>query len=432
MVEVKVAWNSDACFSWISVGADILLRVCGYSSCFKWCRGFVEIGSYPRVYFELVFSGFTLIMGMSLSSAFLSIFADELDPSGVLVGFVVSAFFFSRIFVELPSGVLADWLGRRKLLVGGLALSAVGAFLCSMSVSVYLLIVGRALWGLGTALFFISNTAIMFSLFKSRVRGRALGTFQSIQFLGSLLGAPIGAFIAGFVGYRPVFGLASLLILCSLSVAFVSSGLKRLDAENKGKLEFSWGGMFSLLRSWDLAALCFNSFSRMFIMAGVITTVFPLFLNHQLGISVGLIGVIMSLRTVGVIFATVTSGYLSDRFGRKPMVVLGILLQSVCFYAYTIVSEFEPFLFVGFFGGFGSGMTMTSLIVLLSEVVPARIRGGAVGMYRTFMDVGGFFGPPFFMFLFNSLGSYVAFISAIAILASNVALTVTIRGRKTE
>jgi len=48
----------------------------------------VELKSYSRVFFELVLSGFMLIMGMSLPSAFLPIFARELDPSELLVGLV--------------------------------------------------------------------------------------------------------------------------------------------------------------------------------------------------------------------------------------------------------------------------------------------------------------------------------------------------------
>jgi hypothetical protein len=51
----------------------------------------VGLKSYPRLYFELIFVGFTLFMGMRLPDAFLPIFADELDPTGVLVGFVISA-----------------------------------------------------------------------------------------------------------------------------------------------------------------------------------------------------------------------------------------------------------------------------------------------------------------------------------------------------
>ena len=390
----------------------------------------MELKSYPRIYFELIFVGFTLFMGMRLPAAFLPIFADELDPTGVLVGFVVSAWFFSRIFIELPSGVLADRLGKRRLLIGGLALSAVGAFVCSMANSIYLLILGRTIWGLGTALFFMSNMAVILDLFKSSMRGRALGTFQGIEFIGSFIGAPIGGFIVGFIGYRGVFSLAFLLMICSLSVASISKDLRKVDTSRREGSQVSVKEAVLSLGTWGLAAICISNFLRMLIMMGIMSTVFPLYLNYQLGISVEYIGIIMSLRTVGYILSTVTSGYLSDMFGRKPMIISGTLLQIGCMYAYALLPSFELLLLIGLFDGFGGGMSFTSLIVLLSEIVPAQIRGGAIGMYRTFMDIGGLTGPPVFMLMFTGMGSYITFLTAIAILALNIALVVTIKARK--
>lgn len=386
--------------------------------------------SYPKIYFELLFSAFTLIMGMSLSSAFLPLFANELDPSGVLVGLVVSAWSFSRIFTELPSGILADQFGGRNLLVGGLALSAAGALLCSIADSVYLLIVGRTLWGLGTALFFLSSSAMIFDLFKSRTRGRALGTFQGIEFIGSFIGAPIGAYMVGVVGYKGVFLLAFVLMLCSFFAAFLSKGLQQSGTRNAQGTRLSFTELLTSLRSWGLTVVCINSFSRMLIWNGLIGTFFPLYLNLELGIEVELIGLIVSMRTIGVIIATVSSGYLSDIFGRKLMIVSGLLLQSCCFYVYAFIFSFEMLLLVGIFEGFGRGMTLTSMMVLLSEIVPSRLRGGAIGVYRTFMDIGGFLGPLLFMILFGRLGSDFTLFSAIVILLINLGLVVTIKSKK--
>jgi len=390
----------------------------------------VGFRSYPRIYFELLLAGFILVMGMSLSSAFLPLFGNELDPSGVLVGFVVSAWFFSRIFTELPSGVLSDRFGRRKLLVSGLALAVGGALTCSLAESAHLLIVGRAIWGLGTALYFMSNTALILDLFDPDIRGRALGTFQGIEFIGSFIGAPIGGFVAGMIGYRRVFSLAFILILCSFAIAFTSGGLRRMGGGTRKGVESSVKGIFSSLTNWSLAVICLNSFSRMFIMQGVISTVFPLYLNHQLGISVELIGILMAFRTAGHIVSTVTCGYLSDRFGRKPMIITGLLVQSSCMYLFTIPWPFEILTLIGFIDGFGIGMAFTSLIVLLSEIASTEVRGASIGLYRTFMDIGGFIGPPVFMLLFNTIGSQLTFFSAAATLMLNILLMITIRVRK--
>jgi DHA1 family multidrug resistance protein-like MFS transporter len=140
-------------------------------------------------------------MGMGLSTSFLPLLASDIDPSGVLVGLVVSAFFFSRVFIEIPAGIISDRIGRRKLLIIGLCLYAIGAFLCAQASVIHILIVGRAIWGLGTASFFMTTTALMIDLFDSRARGTALGIFQGIEFIGNFIGTPIGAFLATVVSY---------------------------------------------------------------------------------------------------------------------------------------------------------------------------------------------------------------------------------------
>jgi MFS family permease len=388
----------------------------------------VGLKSYPRAYFELLLSALTLIMGMSLPSAFLPIFARELDPSELLVGLVSSAWFISRIFTELPSGILADRLGRRRLLVGGLALSAVGAFTCSSASLIHLLILGRALWGLGTGLFFISSSATIFDLFKSKVRGQALGTFQAIQFMGSLIGAPIGSFMVEATGYNGVFLVASMLMVCSFLVAFLSKSLKQTEIKTAGQdVSLSLREVLPSIKNWGLTSLYINSLTRMLIWVGIAGTVFPLFLNLELGVGVEYIGLVISSRTVGIILATAISGYMSDKTGRKPMIVLGMITEACSLYAYTLAASFEAFLLIGLMEGFGRGMVLTSMMVMLSEVAPPKFRGGAIGMYRTFMDVGGFIGPLLFMEIFGKLGSHSAFFSAIGVTAASVALILTIK-----
>src|SRR4030043_430652 len=97
--------------------------------------------SYPRFFFELIFIGFSIMVGMSLSGSFLPLLAADLDPSGLLVGMVVSAWFISRIFIELPAGIISDRLGRRRLFLAGVGLSVFGAFLCAVANTIYLLII---------------------------------------------------------------------------------------------------------------------------------------------------------------------------------------------------------------------------------------------------------------------------------------------------
>jgi MFS family permease len=183
----------------------------------------------PRVYYELLFIGFSIIMGMSLSSSFLPILADMLDPQGLLVGLVVSAWFFSRMFIELPAGIISDRLGRRRLLVMGLGLSLLGPVLCSQANHIYILIFGRAVWGMGTALYFMSNMALLMDILPATSRGRALGLFQGIEFIGSFVGAPLGAWIATLISFTQVF-LVTTAFMVLIRGSFKVEG----DEEDRG------------------------------------------------------------------------------------------------------------------------------------------------------------------------------------------------------
>jgi len=368
------------------------------------------------------------VLGMGLASAFLPILALELDPSGILVGYVVSAWFLARVFIELPSGVISDRIGRRRLLVLGIALASVGSLLCATASSIYLLIVGRGLWGFGAALFFLNNTAILIDLFKSERRGRALGTFQGIQFVGSLIGAPIGAFLASLIGYFSVFYVTFAVSCLSLVLAFTSKQLKEVGVSSSSSYsQPSLRNALASLLDRDILAVCVLCFSRMFIMAGAMATVFPLYLYETLGFDLSLIGIITAVRTGGFTVATVASGYLSDRFGRKAVILVGLLIEIPCLYIYTITQSFGSIIVIGILDGLGAGLVSATLTVLLSEIVKPEFRGVSIGLYRTFMDIGGIAGPIIFILIATQLGIYSPFYIGAIILALMVGLTVLIK-----
>lgn len=383
--------------------------------------------TYPRIYFELLLSNFMMITSMSLPSAFLPLFAAELDPLGFLIGFVVSAWFLSRIFIELPSGILVNQFGRRRLLIYGLATSAIGVFSCFIANHILLLIAGRALWGLGVAIYFISSSAIVMSIFTSDARGQAWGIFLGLEFIGSFVGTPIGGFLSPTIGYRGVFFLAFTFILCALLTVFISADIRKIDVNKSSLSKFSLIVSLQRLKKWSVIIICINSFSGMLISGGIINTVFPLFLNGNLKIDVDLIGVIFSARTLGFIAATLISGYLSRVFERKILISMGCVIESAFLLSYAFISSFETFTFVGFIEGFGSGIIWSSLLVLLSDIVPGNLIGGAIGMYRTFMDIGGLIGPLLFVEAFYQTGHIMTFLLATVVLLLNAALTLTIK-----
>jgi len=373
--------------------------------------------------------GFSLFLGISLSKVFLPIMARSLDPTGILVGFVTSAWFFARTFIELPSGIISLKVGRGNLISIGLALAFIGSLICAFSSSIYILILGMALWGFGSALFFTSNTSLLLDLFKPERRGRAMGTFQSIEFIGSFLGAPLGGLLAAYMGFNHVFLVITALLVSSFAIAILSKEFRRIDdtvIEDFSPPTFreALAGMGNL----SLIIVCFINFSRMFVSQGVMSTVFQLYLNEHLNINVELIGIIMGVRTGGLICALFLSGYLSDKFGRKPLIIIGLLINALAIYAYSLASLLQEFILLGILDGVGSGLIFVSLVVFIAELVHPSIRAGAVGLYRTFMDIGGVLGPVIFMFMYD-MHTQSPFWAASILLLLNLALALSIKSR---
>jgi MFS family permease len=350
----------------------------------------------PKVYYELLYIGFSIVMGMSLSASFLPILADSLDPSGVLVGLVISAWFLSRIFIELPAGIISERLGRSKVIVTGLGMSLLGSILCSQAQHIYVLILGRGIWGMGTALYFMSNMALLMDILPASTRGKALGIFQGTEFIGSFIGAPLGAWLSTYLSFTGVFYVTTLFTILSFVIAFRSREIRSI-APKKKEASLNLEQISTSLRNWTVITVCVINLFRMFMRVGLYRTVLLLYLNKDLGLSVGHIGWIVGFRIAGMVIFLFIAGVLSDRFGRKPVLVTGYIMSSISLLFYSI-SVSLPFLFLtSFIGGISDGLDMTTLTALLTDIAPIDARGAVVGLFRTFQDIGGFMGPLLFM-----------------------------------
>ena len=84
------------------------------------------------------------------------------------------------------------------------------------------------------------------------------------------------------------------------------------------------------------------------------------------------------------------------------MLAFGFGVGALSIISFILSKSLTGLLFSGFLGDVGEGLGITTLLALLTDIAPANARGGAVGLYRTFMDVGGFLGPIVFMMLYSS------------------------------
>ena len=132
------------------------------------------------------------------------------------------------------------------------------------------------------------------------------------------------------------------------------------------------------------------------------------------------IGWIVGMRIAGMVIFLFIAGILSDRFGRKPVLILGYIVNGISFFFFTLFENLVLLLFTSFLGGAGDGLGMTTLMALLTDITPSDSRGLIIGFFRTFQDIGGFVGPLVLMLFYSEIGMFFPFYLGTVICLSNI------------
>jgi MFS family permease len=285
---------------------------------------------------------------------------------------------------------------------------------------------------MGTAFYFMNNTALLMDILPVSVRGRALGFFQGLEFVGSFIGAPVGAFLVIYISFNQVFYFSMMLTFVSLVIAWRSGRMKETEARGSVRTGPPLREVFGGLRSWGIIVVCLSAFLRMFNSQGVFQTVFQLYLNKGLLYPIEAIGIVLSARIAGQAASIVIAGMLSDKVGRKPVLIAGYMFSALAFFAFTLTNDFRAMLLIALLQGVGEGFGLTTLIALLTDLSPPNIRGGVVGCYRMFQDIGGFAGPIAFMLLYGGFRATNVFYLCAVLNLFSIALMLTVKKKRRE
>jgi len=171
-------------------------------------------------------------MGSSLNLALPQI-AREFGLNGIKQSWILTAYLLSTAILQVPFGRLADIWGKRNIFIAGLCLFAVTTTLCGFAPNGFILIILRALQGIGSAMVFCTNTAILTTVFPPKERGTAMGINVATVYISIAAGPSIGGIITQYFGWEYVFLITAVIALIALTGALIV--MKDKWAESKGE-----------------------------------------------------------------------------------------------------------------------------------------------------------------------------------------------------
>jgi len=185
----------------------------------------------------------TPFMVSSVNIAMPSI-SNEFALASTLLSWIPLSYTLSTAVFVLLFGRLADIVGRKKVLMYGMALHILSSLLCAAAVSPYMLIFGRVIQGIGGAAIAATVVSILTSVFPAGSRGKALGLNVAMTYIGLSTGPYLGGLLVKYFGWRSIFIFSSAIGIIVFIALFQ---LKQDWAEAKGeKLDYIGAALFGL------------------------------------------------------------------------------------------------------------------------------------------------------------------------------------------
>jgi EmrB/QacA subfamily drug resistance transporter len=317
-------------------------------------------------------------LGTSIANVGLPTLALAFDASFQDVQWIVLAYLLAITTLIVSVGRLGDLIGRRRLLLAGLALFTAASLLCGLAPSLWLLIAARAAQGLGAAVMMALTLAFVGETVPKARTGSAMGLLGTMSAIGTALGPSLGGILIDGLGWRSIFlvtvplGLLALALACRhLPADRPATNRERAGFDTMGTLLLaltlaayalamtigrgSFGpfnlalllaagcglGLFVLVeartpsplirlaRFRDLqlsASLAANTLVAAVMMATLV--VGPFYLARSLGLDAALVGMVLAIGPVISTLSGVPAGRIVDRLGAPAVVLVGLVAMA--------------------------------------------------------------------------------------------------------
>jgi MFS family permease len=344
----------------------------------------------------------------------LSLFAESLGASPERIGLIVSVSTLTGVLLKLPSGALSDIYGRRFLLRIGVVAFGLPPFLYPFINDVNALTALRFVHGMATAIFAPSALATVAELYREQ-RGRALGTYTACTQSGALLGPFLGGYLVHTVGFSTAFVTAGVFGCIGMAL-FYSLHLDVATPPRNGKglspvLSEMWKGFAAVAQNTKVLITSVTDAAKM-IANGALMAFLPLY-GVSAGLNAGEVGLLFTVQAFTSFFSKPIMGRVSDRVGRQPLILLGLLICAATFVYIPHVSMFPVLLMLSAGFGFGEAVVSSSSSALVADSSEFKRLGAGMGMQGTIMDIGHASGP----LLAGVLIANLSYVQAFAIIA---------------
>lgn len=385
--------------------------------------------SPPSFFILIAAIGGLAIFSSTLSKTpVLPLFALALQATPSEIGWIVMASTLPGILISFPAGALSDYLGRRRLLLAALVVFATAPFLYLIVSNAWQLMAVRFYHGFATAIFGTVASAAIAARYTTD-RATKLSTYSSITIVGRSIAPFLGGFLISLASFQAVYIACAISGVLALAIGFL---LRDSTPKVGQKLEMPrfWFSLRTVLRDRNIMLVSLIEAAQ-YLVFGAIEAFLALF-AASLGIPAWQIGVILGVQLVCIVFTKPLMGKMSDRVGRKRVIIPGLLIGAASIVLLPYAPNFVGLTVLSLAFGLGFATVTSSTTAWVADLTQNNRFGSSMGVLRTVMDVGQSIGPVLTGWMVGYAGYGSAFtLLAVVLLGAALLLGVMFRVEKT-
>src|SRR6266702_1391146 len=306
---------------------------------------------------------FVMMLGYGIVAPILPLYARSFGVGYGAAGLLISMFAVSRLLLDVVCGPVVDRYGERASAAAGLAVLRVSSLL---------------------------------KVVPKQQMGRTLGLFYGALTIGTIAGGPLGGFIAHELGLAsPLFFYSGLMVPSGFLVLRYLRPPAAADRTGESVEEPVPLGqrLGALLRTRGYLTALVVNLTYAWMVAGVYDTLVPLFGRDALGLSTVGIGVVLAVALAGELVVMYPAGAIADRIGRRPVLIPSLVAMAALTAVLGLAGSVAAYVALLAVFGVATGVAGVAPAAMLSDVVPERSTGTAIGLFRFCGDLGFILGP---------------------------------------
>jgi MFS transporter, DHA1 family, multidrug resistance protein len=379
----------------------------------------------------LIMTGFGIIM---------PVFAHRLENFGsgvVELGYMTMGFALAQFMLSPVLGSLGDRIGRRPIILlalAGYAVVNIGFIFAPDTGSLMIL---RCLEGAVTAGLLPAAQATVGDVVPADRRAQGVGLVMAGYGFGFILGPFIGGLLYDAWGYAAPFIASSSMGLIALVFAWVLVPETHVYLrQNTIKVNFAQSGPKGFLKGYlpghltTFIMLMVVSFTLTFTFA-FISPVMVFYVYDDLNFSATQFGLLVGVLGLAMVLGQIFLGGLSDKYGRKPVIVSGLIVSSIFYLGMIIFTRFGNCFLVSAIGGIGSALANSATGAGILDISNENNKSRIQGIKGSFTALGEAIGPLLAVFISSRLTPHSMFmVSAIIGIAVAFVAMIVLRGKR--